>query len=287
MKAGSILPSASGGVYRKLLNDTEMVELMDYLNKKPAIAEAYTNWIDAWQEIGGDLFVQFNGIQYPSKYGNYGMLDYLGQQDDPSQETYKYDVLMEYNAGGPWWDEVREPGTFLQGKMAYGRATADTMIGTVEEDILLGGGGNDRLFGGAGNDRLHGGSGVDRLYGGGGNDVLVLADFSDTIDGGTGVDTLMFSYGLGTVTLGDLNVSAIERIGMENGSADMIVVEAEDVTALSPDATLVISGESGDMISLDSDFTQSGQTSIEGESFRLYLDGNEVAIFVDEDLTLF
>jgi len=274
------------GVYRQLLNDAEMVELMEHLNTQPMIADAYANWIDAWKDMGGDLFVHFNGIQYPSRYGSWGMLDYVGQQDDPSQDTYKYDVLMEYNAGGPWWDETREEGSFLQGVISYGRAVSEALRGTVEEDILLGGGGDDLLIGGGGADRLHGGAGVDRLYGGDGNDALVLADFSDTIEGGDGVDTMVLSYGLGTIDLSAITGGSIERIGMENGSADLLRVEEEDIARLSDNNTLVVSGESGDMIDLGA-LERAGSSTIEGETFRIFVDdGNTVVIFVDEDLTL-
>jgi Ca2+-binding RTX toxin-like protein len=68
-----------------------------------------------------------------------------------------------------------------RGRILFGNARSERIVGTPSDDIILSERGNDTLIGLAGNDRLIGLAGGDDLFGGSGNDF---------INGGTGNDDL-------------------------------------------------------------------------------------------------
>lgn len=183
-------------------------------------------------------------------------------------------------------------------------------------DLLLGGDGDDTLTGNEGNDVLFGGGGLNELYGGADDDILVVNEVPTAgtiIDGGAGDDDWLSFTMDGELTdiLGDLIVSDIEVLDMENGQANSLDLTAADIAGLSdeasgfvedlfqgfvfdPDSTILVIGDSTDTLNLsnpDGDIIQTGQaTDSNGEMYTLYsfLDPSGVAasIVVDDDINV-
>jgi Ca2+-binding RTX toxin-like protein len=87
----------------------------------------------------------------------------------------------------------------LNGRIAQGDDTNETIVGTPNNDLLRGGGGDDNidgipgddcLFGDAGNDQLTGADGTDQIFAGAGADKATGDAGNDDIDGGTDADDL-------------------------------------------------------------------------------------------------
>lgn len=127
---------------------------MDY-NYSPEMGELYRDLFEEWRELGGGLFIHYASVGRPSRYGSWGALRHLGD-DNP-----RWDALADANAQPASW-ESRDPASFAQGVQIMGDAEGEILTGTVEEDDLLGFGGDDVLVSEGGADRLHGGEGRDR-----------------------------------------------------------------------------------------------------------------------------
>ena len=54
------------------------------------MGDIYREYISTWEELGGDLFVHFNDISEPSKWGSFGSLESVFQDGSP-----KYDALLD------------------------------------------------------------------------------------------------------------------------------------------------------------------------------------------------
>jgi Ca2+-binding RTX toxin-like protein len=164
------------------------------LNNSPEIAELYALQYAAFQAAGGGTLAHYLDYGLSGKFGSWGTLDYLGQDDEVGATTYKHDFLEDYNeVTSRWWQEDRDPGAFLQGVTEVGTAADDILAGTVGKDILLGGDGNDTLIAGPGDDHLFGGAGTNIIDAGDGDDLIVIASAADTVDGGAGTDTIRLS----------------------------------------------------------------------------------------------
>ncbi|WP_235857875.1 calcium-binding protein [Marimonas lutisalis] len=131
--------------------DAELTAFFNAFNYSPEMAALYGELLDAWRDVGGQMFNAFVDVAPPSQFGSWGALRHL-QDDNP-----RWDVLMAVNARGPK-GRARDPGAFLHGVLRQGEGEIE---GTAEEDILLAGPGDDRLVSHGGGDALHGGDGVD------------------------------------------------------------------------------------------------------------------------------
>jgi Ca2+-binding RTX toxin-like protein len=219
-------------------------------NESPEIADLYQAWFEAWQAEGGTTFAHFSDYGAPSRFGSWGAMDYLGQDQEPGAQTPKIDFLDSLNDADPWWNEVRDPTAFLHGLRLTGTDGDDAIAGTPEEDVLIGAGGNDVLSGGGGGDILHGGSGADTLYGGAGDDALVIDGVSDKVDGGGGFDTLRLTADLAAIDFAALPAIAIEAIDTRNASATDIVIAAEDAFTFNDQRTAILWADSADTLTL-------------------------------------
>lgn len=137
------------------IDDEELVAFFTAFNYTPEMGALYEALLRHWHALGGQMFNAFVDVAPPSKYGSWGALRHL-QDDNP-----RWDALMAANAvlGAP----ARAPGTFLQGVTRIGGQGADDLLGSPEEDVLIGGPGDDRMVSGGGADHFHGGTGFDRV----------------------------------------------------------------------------------------------------------------------------
>jgi len=158
-------------------------------------------------------------------------------------------------------------------------------------------GSDDTLIGGAGNDTLISNGGSDVLLGGDGDDLIQVSDLTfERVDGGAGTDTLAFtgpgaSFDLGGLTPGQ--VTGIEEIDLSAIADATLTLDAaivldltDGVNALTGTAdTLVVTGEAGDELDAGAGWTESGDASIEGESYTLYEHSSGAQLAVDDDVT--
>lgn len=154
------------------------------------MAEVYEASWNAWTEVSDGGYNQFGDVSPSSKWGSWGLYNYLGD------ETPRSEFLEQANAEtGSWWDD-RGGEHFQQGVIEYGDETGptdDVLVGTSQEDFLIGGEGDDDLIGGAEDDGLHGGEGEDTAHFSGSVTQYTLAETEDgyVISGPDGEDLLV------------------------------------------------------------------------------------------------
>jgi hypothetical protein len=169
-----------------------------------------------------------------------------------------------------------------------GNAGSDFLRGEAGNDVLKGGAGEDILNGGAGNDVLEAGTGADKLDGSAGNDTLVLQDlgFAEAF-GGNGDDTLRL---VGKSFIFDLGLYAgeairdIERIDLSQSGADALLLTKAAVEAASSSTDrLIVEGNAGDQLLLDSAFKLSGTQVVGTETYAVYRAGG-AAVYLDQSI---
>ncbi|MEO0370279.1 MAG: Ig-like domain-containing protein, partial [Pseudomonadota bacterium] len=181
-------------------------------------------------------------------------------------------------------------------------------------DLLLGGDGNDTLTGNGGEDVLFGGGGLNELYGGADDDILVVNEVptaGSVMDGGAGDDDWLSFTIAGDLTgiLPTLTITDVEALDMENGVANTLTLTAADVAGLSseasgfaddlfsgaidPDSTIMVFGDAGDVLNLDSPggFVVQHSTVMDGDdSYTLYSffspGGDPAFVAVDDDISV-
>ena len=161
-----------------------------------------------------------------------------------------------------------------------GTAGNDTLTGTAAADVIIGGTGDDLILGGGGADVLKGGSGDD-VFG------FTVGGFQ-RIEGGFGTDTLRFDGGGGGLAfqnLDDLVITGIDVIDLTGVGNNFVTLSASDVSALSDNHTLTITGNAGDFIATTDLWELTGTVNIGGESFRSFESSTgEQTLLVDLDV---
>lgn len=76
---------------KKLKNNEALNNFFVELNRHPKMYDLYTELLNDWEKAGGGLFMHFNDISKPSKYGSWGALEYLQQKESP-----KYNALIDF-----------------------------------------------------------------------------------------------------------------------------------------------------------------------------------------------
>ncbi len=272
-EGGQHLAAATWGAYRANLADPTLTDFLMDLNDSPEMGELYGYWFDAWQNAGGALFAHYADYGLSSRYGSWGALEYLGEQNDPNAATYRYDALQEWNQQDAWWDDGRDPTAFLHGVIDTGTAGDELLRGTSEEDILLGGDGDDEIYAGPGNDRIGGGTGANIVDAGDGDDIILLESVADQIDGGAGWDTLRLASGLSDLDLADLNAVNVEALDLRNFSQSNVTISVEDAFAFTGDNLLTVHAETADIIELTG-FTHQGTVIDENQVTNVYASDN-------------
>jgi hypothetical protein len=135
--------------------DEQITNFLIEYSYSPEMAGLYRDLLAGWREVDGTLFMHFVDVAGPSKWGSWGALRTL-YDNNP-----RWDALVSANAVPPSWEE-RDPFVFAQGVRISGDEDSEVLTGTPEEDDLVGLGGNDTLVSEGGSDRLHGGEGRDR-----------------------------------------------------------------------------------------------------------------------------
>jgi hypothetical protein len=73
--------------------------LVDTANRHPLMGKAYTQLLNGWKAIGGQLFVHAYVVGEQSAHGRWGALETLTQEHAP-----KHDALMNFISANPqWW----------------------------------------------------------------------------------------------------------------------------------------------------------------------------------------
>ncbi len=134
--------------------EQEIVDFLNDFNYSEQMAGIYRTLLESWRAAGGRAFNVFVDVARPSRWGAWGALRHL-QDDNP-----RWQALAGWNRAGAWWDEGRAPGAFAGGLLVVGGAGADLLNGGERPDVLLGLDGDDVLVAGPG-DRLNGGAGFD------------------------------------------------------------------------------------------------------------------------------
>lgn len=83
------------------VDDKELVALFHGVNRHPKMKDVYTRLYEGWKNSGGTLFVHYAGPDKFSKWGSWGIKEYLMQ---PRNEAPKYDATLEFIEKNPvWW----------------------------------------------------------------------------------------------------------------------------------------------------------------------------------------
>lgn len=138
-----------------VISDDQATAFFTTLNYSPAMAGLYQTLLAGWRAAGGTLFNAYVDIGRPSKWGSWGAIRHLDDQNP------RADVLIADNRDVPAWWEERAHDAFTHGGLFAGTGMADTLKGTGKADILLGRGGDDILYVSGNGDLLHGGPGED------------------------------------------------------------------------------------------------------------------------------
>ena len=156
--------------------------------------------------------------------------------------------------------------------------------------------GDDTIVGGAGNDTLVGGGGNDVLIGEDGDDLFIVPDLTfDRIEGGAGTDTLAFTGPNNSFNLVPLpgdqitGIEQIDLIGVPNAvltlDADVVLSLTDGINGLTGTAdTLVVTGDAGDQVIGGGGWNETGERTIEGESYTVYENADGGQLAVDQDV---
>ena len=66
----------------------EVTELMIAANRHPRMRELYLQYFDVFFGNGGELMAIFAGVYPPSKWGSWGVKEYLEQNDAPLVRSF-------------------------------------------------------------------------------------------------------------------------------------------------------------------------------------------------------
>jgi hypothetical protein len=82
-------------------NDQALTDTFHAFNRDPRIEALYTQYMTAWKDGGGELFMHFVGVGAWSKWGSWGAAEYLSQ---PLSNAPKLRSLLQFAQDHPaWW----------------------------------------------------------------------------------------------------------------------------------------------------------------------------------------
>ena len=139
------------------VNDIKLTEFFAELNYSDEMGALYLEAIEAWTQAGGKLFNAFVDVAGPSKWGSWGALRSLEDQNA------RYQALLTYNASGLGHPDGRGMAFFANGTIQHAHKAGGSLVGTGYGDILMGGAGDDVITSNGGDDRIFGGDGVDHV----------------------------------------------------------------------------------------------------------------------------
>jgi hypothetical protein len=250
-----------------------------------------------------DVIIAQNGHDNYIQTGQGDDLVYAGSGADNIQGGYiGMDTVSYENSNGA-----------VNINLANGTASGGYASGDKLNEIegLIGSRYNDTLIGDRHDNYLDGGAGSDNLAGGAGNDTIIFDGNDNSISGGSGKDTLKvtdkFSSDNGHIDLsnvmgGNLDVTGIEVIDMENGlSNETLHINVKDILSTAENNELIIKGDllldfSGatnddnvhfaDKTMFDILDAHQGVKVIDGVRYDVLDFGNEGTIYVEEGLDI-
>ena len=80
--------------------DTIINGLFDEANRSARMKPIYARYLKGWKDSGAGLFMHFNDVMRPTKYGRWGSLETMSQ---PRDQAPKYDALMSFIETTPRW----------------------------------------------------------------------------------------------------------------------------------------------------------------------------------------
>ncbi len=83
----SLAPSGSES------SNSVLVQKLIDANRDPQIYDIYQQYLEAWEDNSGGLFMHFLLVQTPNEFGSWGALEYLDQSLD---DAHKYRALRDY-----------------------------------------------------------------------------------------------------------------------------------------------------------------------------------------------
>lgn len=92
-----------GGQHLVAVNPTNrdnpvLTEKLIRTNRHPGMKDLYCQMFDFWRQSGGDLFMAFSLVGTPSKYGSWGLLEWLEQ---PASQAPKYQAVVQCGPDRP------------------------------------------------------------------------------------------------------------------------------------------------------------------------------------------
>lgn len=86
-------------------NNQTITDLFIAANRDPRMGDLYREYLTSWNEVGGDLFLNYKDISKPNKWGSWGILENALQESSP-----KYDAVMELTGNSK---QINEPSLSL------------------------------------------------------------------------------------------------------------------------------------------------------------------------------
>ncbi|MCH2249375.1 MAG: calcium-binding protein [Cognatishimia sp.] len=139
------------------VNDKKLTAFFEVLNYSPEMGALYQEVIAEWTKAGGKLFNAFVDVAPTSKWGSWGALRSL------NDNNARFEALLAYNTSGVGQPDGRAREVFANGVQLSAAPEGEMLDGSVYADILLGGAGDDTLISHGGSDIVDGGEGVDHV----------------------------------------------------------------------------------------------------------------------------
>lgn len=82
-------------------NNTALTNLFIAANRDPRMRALYTDYLTRWKNQGGQMFAVFNCVDAFTKWGSWGMLEFM---DANRIRSHKYQAILQFMTANPiWW----------------------------------------------------------------------------------------------------------------------------------------------------------------------------------------
>lgn len=114
-------------------NNQAITNLFISANRDPRMYDAYIQYLNGWRDRGGQLFANFSLAGGYSKWGSWGVLEYINQPSAP-----KYDALLDFIENNPcWWDNCTVQTTDLSASRKSASASTAQFGDTVTYTVTI------------------------------------------------------------------------------------------------------------------------------------------------------
>lgn len=91
-------------------NDTTLTRKLIEANHHPRMRTIYCDYYDVWYGLGGDLFCAFSFMSEPSRFGSWGLLDYMDQDTMLAPKWMAHwDCVFEYDQPTARFESTTQP----------------------------------------------------------------------------------------------------------------------------------------------------------------------------------